>query len=124
MRFRFTIIALRLSFISSPSQGADFAKGLAAAPSGDFETALREWTPLAEQGDADAQSNLGVLYANGEGVLQDNIYAHVWLSIAASNGAKNATKNRDIVAKEMTPSQIDRAQDLALECVARNYKGC
>jgi TPR repeat protein len=33
----------------------DFGKGLAAAQSGDFATALKEWRPLAEQGDAQAQ---------------------------------------------------------------------
>jgi hypothetical protein len=37
------------------SESADFQKGLTAAQSGDFATALREWEPLAEQGDADAQ---------------------------------------------------------------------
>ena len=42
MRSRSTIIALRLSLISSPSWGVDFDQGLAAAKSGDFETALRE----------------------------------------------------------------------------------
>ena len=33
----------------------DFNKGLKAAQSGDFQTALQEWRPLAEQGDASAQ---------------------------------------------------------------------
>ena len=37
------------------SASADFQKGLTAAQSGDFATALREWKPLAEQGDAYAQ---------------------------------------------------------------------
>jgi hypothetical protein len=32
------------------SWGADYEKGLTAAVSGDFATALREWTPLAKQG--------------------------------------------------------------------------
>ena len=36
------------------SESADFQKGLTAAQSGDFATALREWTPLAEQGNARA----------------------------------------------------------------------
>jgi len=36
------------------SWGADFQKGMDAAQRGDFATALREWKPLAEQGDADA----------------------------------------------------------------------
>ena len=41
------------------SAGADFQKGLTAYKSGDYATALREWKPLAEQGNADAQNNLG-----------------------------------------------------------------
>ena len=53
------------------SWGADFQKGFTAHESGDYATALREWTPLAEQGHADAQYNLGLMYANGEGVPQD-----------------------------------------------------
>ena len=36
------------------SWGADFQKGMDAAQRGDYATALREWKPLAEQGDADA----------------------------------------------------------------------
>ena len=44
------------------SWSADFQKGLTAAQSGDFATALREWEPLAEQGDASAQSILGWMY--------------------------------------------------------------
>ena len=51
---------------------ADFLKGFDAAERGDYATALKEWTPLAEQGDADAQSNLGVMYDNGAGVPQDD----------------------------------------------------
>jgi hypothetical protein len=39
-----------------------FDEGLAAHKRGDFITALSEWQPLAEQGDADAQSNLGAIY--------------------------------------------------------------
>jgi len=51
----------------------DFNKGLKAAQSGDFATALKEWRPLAEQGFgfADAQFNLGLMYALGDGVTQD-----------------------------------------------------
>ena len=41
------------------SASADFQKGKTAYQSGDFATALREWTPLAEQGDSAARSNLG-----------------------------------------------------------------
>jgi len=103
---------------------ADFQKGLDASNRGDYATALKEWEPLAEQGDADAQSNLGVMYSKGQGVIQDYTLAHMWLNIAASQRDKDATKNRDMVEKKMTPSQIEKAQDMARECVAKDYKGC
>ena len=103
---------------------ADFQKGVAAYERGDYATALKEWRPFAEQGHADAQFNLGVMYAKGEGVIQDNVYAHMWWNIAASSGQEEASENRGMVAEDMTASQIEKAQDLARECVAKNYKGC
>jgi len=78
----------------------------------------------AEQGYADAQGNLGFMYDKGQGVLQDNIYAHMWANVAASNGNGWAPMLRDIVAKRMTPADISKAQQLARECVKKNYKGC
>ena len=60
----------------------------------------------------------------GQGVIQDNVYAHMWGNIAASNGDENGGKLRDIVAKGMTPADISTAQNLARECVRKNYKGC
>ena len=78
----------------------------------------------AEQGDAFAQNNLGFMYEYGEGVLQNYVLAHMWFNIAASLGGKTTTENRDIVAKRMTPSQLEKAQDLARECVRKEYKGC
>jgi hypothetical protein len=62
------------------SESADFQKGLTAAQSGDFATALREWKPLAEQGDSAAQRNLGLMYDNGQGVPQDYKTAVKWYS--------------------------------------------
>jgi len=162
MRFPATICLAIAVLLGSAglSWGADFQKGLSAARSGDYATALREWTPLAEQGDATAQYNLGVLYdngwgvaqdyrtavklyrlaaeqghanaqsnlggmyGNGKGVPQDYVRAHMWFNIAASSGQKIAVKNRGIVAKRMTPSQLEKAQDLARECVRKKYKGC
>jgi TPR repeat protein len=57
---------------------ADFAKGFDAAQKGDFVTALKEWKPLAEKGDAGAQYNLGIMYDNGQGVTQDYKAAVKW----------------------------------------------
>ena len=43
-----------------------------------YATALREWTPLAKQGDADAQFSLGGMYLQGLGVPQDYKTAVKW----------------------------------------------
>jgi TPR repeat protein len=190
-------VLLLTLLLGNPAFSADFQKGLDAARRGDYATALREWKPLAEQGyasvqfnlglmyhkgdgvpqndktavkwyrlaakqgyaiaqynlgvmyrngqgvpqddktavkwyrlaaeqgDARAQSNLGWMYNNGQGVLQDYVRAHMWFNIAASSGkSKNASKNRDIVAKRMTPAQFADAQKLARECFRKKYKGC
>ena len=107
------------------SWSADLQKGLDAANRGDFATALREWKPLAERGNASAQNNLGFMYVYGKGVLQDYVRAHMWFNIAASSGgSKNSSKSRDNVAKKMTPSQVEKAQKLARECVRKRYKDC
>jgi len=138
----------------------DFERGLEAAQRGDYATALKEWRPLAEQGDADAQYNLGVMYRRGEGVIQDDreavkwyrlaaeqglveaqdnvgymyglgagviedkVYAHMWWNIAASNGDEMAKQNKNKIANIMTSSQLEKATELARECVKKEYKGC
>jgi TPR repeat protein len=79
---------------------ADFQAGFAAFQKGDYAAALREWTPLAEQGDAKAQNNLGVMYAEGHGVLQDYVTAHMWANIASMNGDKIAPKLGKQLPKE------------------------
>ena len=53
--------------LSSPVAAQDFQKGSAAYQAGDFATALQEWTPLADAGDATAQYNLGIIYRQGQG---------------------------------------------------------
>jgi TPR repeat protein len=49
----------------------------------DYAAALKEWEPLAKQGNADAQNNLGTMYANGKGVLKDDKQAASWYQKAA-----------------------------------------
>ena len=90
----------------------------------EYKTAVKWYTLAAEQGNANAQFNLGELYYSGKGVLQDKVYSHMWQNIAASNGNENAAKNRDLTAKEMTSQQLAEAQQLARECVAKDYRGC
>ncbi len=74
-----------LLLFSTPAL-ADFADGKAAYDKGDYATALKEWKPLAEQGNAKAQNNLGNMYYNGEGVTQDYKSAIKWYKQAAEQG--------------------------------------
>ena len=90
----------------------------------DYKTAVKWWTIAAEQGLAVAQNNLGFMYHTGDGVPQDDVYAHMWYNISAYNGDIKASENRDLIAKRMTPSQIEKAQTLAHACVAKEYKDC
>jgi len=196
MRKLFLLLFFITGFFSSQTWGADFDKGSAAYKSGDYETALKEWTPFAEQGvskaqynlgqfyrlglgvpqnyrtavkwytlsakqgDAPSQSNLGVIYNKGSGVPQDfktaakwytlaaeqgfaeaqtnlsimfalgngvrrdTVYAYMWANLGRSNGEGTAGKVIDLLVKEMTLSQIEKAQDLAQERIKKNYKGC
>ena len=55
-------ILVGLVFMLAPPAWADFQAGIGAYEAANYETALKEWRPLAEQGHARAQSNLGVMY--------------------------------------------------------------
>jgi TPR repeat protein len=80
------------------------------------DKAAVKWTRLAaEQGDPKAQYNLGYMYSEGQSVLQDYVMAHMYFNIAADSDYKIAIKNRGIVEKKMTSSQIAEAQKLARE---------
>ena len=82
-----------LLLAASSSVAADFAAGWEAYIRGDYATALREWRPLAEQGHAAAQNNLGFMYANGEGVPEDDGQAVFWYRKAAEQGDAKAQYN-------------------------------
>ena len=163
MRKLTAILCLTLAVLlgsAGVSESADLQKGWDAYKNKDYATALREWEPLAEQGnavaqynlgsmygtgqgvpkdhktavrwfklaaeqgDANAQGNLGLMYLLGQGVPQDNVYAHMWGNLAASNGNEIGGAMSDVIAKHMTPTQLEKAKDLARECVRKKYKGC
>ena len=91
----------------------------------DYKEAVRLYRLASAQGNAIAQSNLGMMYENATGVAQDYVRAHMWYNLGAISGdSRNASSNRDDIAKKMTPSQIERAQDLASKCQASKFKKC
>ncbi len=79
-------ILVGLVLALAPPAWADFQAGLGAYNRGDYGTALKEFRPLAEQGNASAQVFLGAMYAKGQGVLQDDGEAIKWYRLAAEQG--------------------------------------
>jgi len=90
---RTTCLALLPLIFSSNGWSADFAMGQEAYSVGDYQTALSEWQPLAEEGDADGQFGMGLLYANGFGVSLDDAQALKWYRSAAEQGHATAQCN-------------------------------
>jgi hypothetical protein len=85
----FTLIAsLPIPLTAGPSEDAE-----AAYKNGDYATALRLSEELAQQGDAMAQSRLGLMYRNGHGVPQDDQQAVEWFRKAAEQGNAGAQAN-------------------------------
>ena len=80
------------------SRSSDFQRGLLAVERGDYESAFREWLPLAEEGDATAQANLGVFYQFGYGVKQNYLEALKWFELSEKQGNEVARKQLGIVS--------------------------
>ena len=90
----------------------------------DYKEAVYWLRKASEQGEAAAQSNLAAMYHFGHGVEQSKIYAYMWWNVAAANGFRNAPKFRDEMEQQLTLAEIAKAQDMARQCVKKQYKGC
>ena len=95
-----SILLAFLMMLSSPVTAQDFDKGYAAYKAEDYATAVKEWTPLAEQGYDEAQYNLGFMYSNGQGVIQDHKEAVKWYKLAAEQGYATAQFNLGLMYED------------------------
>ena len=79
-----------MSLICCSYASADFKVGMDAYKKGDYSTAIREFKPTAQQGDAQSQWLLGSSYANANNPLkpqpQQFKAALKWLKAAAEQG--------------------------------------
>lgn len=87
------------AFVSllATSCGDPNAEYQAAYDRGDYKGALKILKPMADQGDATAQFNLGVMYAEGEGVPQDYKEAVKWYRLGANQGRATAQLNLGVI---------------------------
>ena len=126
---RCVLFALFLVAAGATVSAADsYTDAVSAVHRDDYDLAARLFRPLAEQGHAGAQSFLGVLYANGQGVPQNVIRAYMWLTVAVAGSrgddVKTATMNQTTVASDMTTAQIEQAQEMAWRCQASQFLQC
>jgi len=89
-----------------------------------YKEAARYLKLAAEQGFVHAQYDLGKLYYYGDGVDQDYVYAFMWWEIADINGFDEANKVKNMFYEEKISPQIDEGQNLAEECIKKNYTDC
>jgi len=79
--------------LAGPAVAGAFEDAVSAHERGDYATALRLLRPLADQGNACAQFNLGFMYANGQGVPQDYTEAATWYRRSADKFNADAQYN-------------------------------
>ena len=79
------------------TQEQQFQQGFEATTRGDYKIAFKLWLPLAEQGYASAQFNLGLMYSKGRGVKQDDFEAVKWYRQAAEQGYAQAQYNLGVM---------------------------
>jgi hypothetical protein len=87
-------LAMILTLAPVMGSAQDFDDGMVAYSAGDPATAARVWMRLAEQGDAEAQLEIGSMYSLGWGVPQDFAEAAKWFRLSAEQG--NAAAQGDL----------------------------
>ena len=98
--------------------------GMAAYNRGDYVPAVQLFRALAGQGNAEAQSLLGVMYRRGQGVKRSSVRAFLWFSRAAAGGNAKAKAELREVSLTMTGEELARAKEMAEACEASNYRTC
>ena len=80
----------------------------------DQKEAVSWFRKAAEQGHAEAQHALGLMYRyHVAGMPQDVVLAYMLWSLASAGGNANATEQRASIARQMTPEQIEEGQAMS-----------
>ncbi|MEH6478227.1 MAG: hypothetical protein V7727_21210, partial [Sneathiella sp.] len=76
----------------------------------EYQQALSVWAPLAQQGNSEAQFNLGQMFYEGYAVPVDRVKAFQWWSKAKANGSTVASSSLDKLAPSLTYLEKRRLQ--------------
>lgn len=108
------LVATTLFFImmAVPVYANDFEEGLTAIYETNYDKALEKLKPLAENGHAAAQYNLGVMYEWGNGVERNNSEALKWYKSSAEHFHKDAQNNLGALYSKGEGTQQDFVEAL------------
>ena len=81
--------------------------------------AVKWYRKGAEQGDAKAQSTLGVCYERGDGVAKYEVEAYKWDRLAATQGDTKAKRNASLLELLLSPEQIAEGKRRAHDWLER-----
>ncbi|MFM2043273.1 MAG: hypothetical protein RLY86_1849 [Pseudomonadota bacterium] len=99
-----TLAALLLT--AAPPAVAAVEDGISAYQAKEFEAAIAELKPLADQGNPQAQYYVGGMYAHGEGTLRNYSMAHTYLTLAANQGMTEALQVKGEISNRMSQRDI------------------
>ncbi len=111
VRFVAGILALSLlgGVLISPAP-AGLKEGIAAYEAGNLPLAVKEFREAAEQGDADCQYNLALMYEHGIALVKDEKQAIVWYRKSAEQGNSNAQFNLGVLYENGRGTAVDFKQ--------------
>lgn len=89
--------AAAIAAVAAPAFAQDVQAGITAWQAGNYEEAIRQWRPLADRGDADAQYNIAQAYKLGRGVPVNLNLAEQWYERAAQQGHEQAGANLGLI---------------------------
>ena len=79
----------------------------------DYDKSIQWFLKSAEQGHAMAQASLGMAYARGVGIPEDQVTALKWMNIADANGLESISLYRTTLMSLMTADQKEQAKFLS-----------
>ena len=93
MRKSLILALAAVALATVPAMADSLQDGARYFQHADYNRALASWRPLAVQGNAVAQNNLGIMYLDGKGVPQNTSEAVRYLSLSAAAGSSLGQNN-------------------------------
>ncbi len=107
---RSVLLSVLFTSLVSSMAVADFKKGIAAYKANDLPLAYKEFRASAEEGHADSQFNVALMYEQGIGVAKDEKEAVVWYRKSALQGNAAAQFNLGVLYENGRGTKVDFAK--------------